>query len=86
MNEVWRVLVGDGVLECCVPVAHEPAHGDPTHASVCCPNSFNYFCARGGNFELPLMRRYGFKGRFRRVVSGWRHGGSHYYVEMKAVK
>lgn len=88
LNEVWRVLKPHGIFEVCVPVAnHEVIHGDPTHCSVWCQNTFNYICAKHPeNFEWALMKAYGFRGRFQRVSVESQHGGSHLLVRMSAVK
>lgn len=44
MNEMWRVLKVDGVLDIEVPVfPHWPAMADPTHISFYVPQTFDYF-------------------------------------------
>ena len=88
LNEVWRVLKPHGLFEVCVPVGNvETVHGDPTHCSVWCANSFNYICAKHPeNFEWAIMKGYGFKGEFRRVSEARMHGGGHLMVTMSCVK
>jgi hypothetical protein len=86
-NEVWRVLEPGGVLEAVTPIAADVLAGDPTTASAWCVNSFNYLAPAGPeNFEWDLMRNHGYRARWRKVALELRHGGSHLYVELMAVK
>jgi len=66
LNECWRVLKVDGVLEGCVPVAgSKEDFKDPTHVRHFIKDTFSYFC--GVNPGLPHQpchpkyADYGFK-------------------------
>lgn len=86
-NEVWRVLKPMGIFEICVPIADDRVHGNPTHCSVWCQNSFNYFCAaQEVNFEWEQMKVYGYKARFRRTEERFVHGGGHLFITLQALK
>lgn len=86
-NEIWRVLKPGCMFQASVPIVPtnwEGALGDPTHLSAWCENSFNYWCAAEGNFELALLQRYGYRARFQRLAQ--RRIEGHLFIEMRAVK
>ena len=70
-NEIYRVLRPGGYFESVTPGIPNYWNGavrDPTHVSLFCIESFDYFC--GGRFER-LSRSYGLCHSFDKVVVHW---------------
>lgn len=71
-NEIYRVLKPGGYFESIVPAVPNYWNGvvrDPTHVSLYCIESFDYFCE--GRFEA-LSKSYGLKQPFQKVIVHWR--------------
>jgi SAM-dependent methyltransferase len=69
MNEAWRVLVADGLLEIALPTTDGPgAWQDPTHVSYWNERSFLYF-EDGNPYRERFARHYGTLARFLTVRS-----------------
>lgn len=67
MNEIYRILVPNGILVSSTPAYPSPlAFQDPTHVNIITENTHNYFC----DGDL-YAQRYGFKGKFRCIFAGW---------------
>jgi predicted SAM-dependent methyltransferase len=65
MNELWRVLKPGAIATLVIPSA---VHGsgfaqDPTHVSLWCLNSFQYFDVAAYGYQR-LAKHYGIKGGF----------------------
>jgi SAM-dependent methyltransferase len=73
-NEVYRVLKPGGYFEALTPGVPNYWNGavrDPTHASLYCIESFDYFCK--GRWES-LSRSYGLLHAFEKVKVHWKDG------------
>jgi len=80
MDEIWRILKPDGLLDTHTPVAPNPeAFQDPTHASFWTPLTPLYFTREHG-----LRERYAIKACFR--IVGHQVVGSYLNCAMRAVK
>lgn len=67
MNEVFRVLVPNGIFLASTPAYPSPAaFQDPTHVNFISKDTHKYFCG-----DNPYAIRYGFKGCFECLFSGF---------------
>jgi hypothetical protein len=65
MNELWRILKPDAIVEIAVPTTDGPgAFQDPTHVSYWNRRSFNYYEA-GSPYRERFAEAYGIRASFR---------------------
>ena len=64
MSEVHRILMPGGIFISCTPCfPSAKVFGDPTHVNYLSTETIKYFCD-----EEPWAQRYGFKGKFDRLL------------------
>jgi hypothetical protein len=90
MNEIWRILKPDGIVDISVPSTDgRGAFQDPTHVSFWNINSFMYYCQEFPPYLAGCQSHYGFKGEFSIVSIDEKNSGNqviHVHAVLKAIK
>lgn len=86
MNEIWRVLKSEGVMEHIIPLAgSRNDFGSPSHLSHWHPQQFEHFDIDSHRYALDHVYE-GFKGAFKKIESTVAEDGQTFHVIYKAIK